>query len=138
MDDLSLFCCQNTACSAYGKRNAANLSVCAKYGRNQQRRLLYCRICKARFSERKGTVFFRSRLPNQKVISILEHLGEGVGMRKTARLVRIQVNTTIRYAKLAGQHAKDLHDEIVAVSPSDQRAANGRKMGFRRQKTEKL
>jgi hypothetical protein len=42
---------------------------------------------------------------------------EGVGMRKTGRLVGVKEDTVIRYARRAGAHAKQLHDEFVAFSP---------------------
>ena len=67
MDDLSRFCCQNTECQDYGKRGGENLSVCARYGPNKQKRMLRCRTCKARFSERKGTPLFGANLPEEKV-----------------------------------------------------------------------
>jgi hypothetical protein len=63
-DDLSRFCCQNDDCADYGQRGQGNLTVCMRYG-PQQRRLLYCKTCKARFSERKGTPLFDSRLPEE-------------------------------------------------------------------------
>jgi hypothetical protein len=50
-DDLARFCCLNPACSTYSERDAGNLTVCARYGPHR-RRLLYCRSCKYRFSER--------------------------------------------------------------------------------------
>jgi len=53
---LSKFCCQNKKCPDYGKRNANNLSVCGRFGKNNHIRLLYCRTCKNRFSERKDRV----------------------------------------------------------------------------------
>ncbi len=134
--DLSGFCCQSPSCPDYGRRGAGNLSVCDRVGKYKQYRLLYCRTCKARFSERKGTVFFRSPLPPGKVVSILEHVQEGVGMRKTGRLVGVKEDTVIRYAKLAGDHARALHDEAVAFSPSDQRVAAGREVELRRQEGE--
>ena len=115
MDDLSRFCCQNSSCNDYGKRGSKNLTVS---DRSRRYRTLRCRTCKARFSERKGTVFFASRLPQEKVVSILEHVGEGVGRRKTGRLVGVKDETVIRYAHRAGDHAQALHDELVAVSPS--------------------
>ncbi len=40
-------------------------------------------------------------------------------MRQTSRLVGVNKNTVVRLAVVAGQHAKDVHDEIVAFSPSD-------------------
>lgn len=119
MDELSRFCCQNPACPEYGRRDAGNLSVCAVYGKEKQSRLLYCKRCKARFSEYKGTPLFRSRLPREKLVSVLDHLQEGCGVRKTGRLTGVSRVAVTRYSQLAGAHAKALHDELVAFSPSD-------------------
>ena len=138
MDDLTRFCCHNTECPNYGNRGAGNLSVCDHYGPNKQRRVLRCATCKARFSERKGTPLFLARLPEKDIVSILAHIDEGCGVRKTGRLVGVNKNTVVRYSKLAGEHAKDLHDELVAFSPSDTRGTVRRKMGVRRQKGEEL
>jgi transposase-like protein len=89
-----------------------------RYG-PQQRRLLRCRTCKARFSERKGTPLFGAQLPEDKVVAVLEHIAEGVGVRKTGRLVGVNKNTVVRYCLLAGDHARQLHDQFVAFSPGD-------------------
>jgi hypothetical protein len=48
MEDLARFCCQNSACAAYGRRNAGNLTVCGRFGKGRRIRLLYCRTCKKR------------------------------------------------------------------------------------------
>ena len=117
MDELAQFCCQNEQCPDYGKRGHGNLSVSDRYGRNKERRVLYCRSCKARFSERKGTPLFGSQLTEEKALSIFEHLAERNGVRATARLVTVNRNTVVRYARLAGGHARQLHDELVAFSP---------------------
>jgi hypothetical protein len=136
MDDLSRFCCVNSKCADHGKRAAGNLVVCGQSGATC--RLLRCRGCGSRFSERKGTVFFRSHLTEKKVVSILEHVNEGVGMRKTGRLERVKEDTVIRYARLAGTHAKDLHDELVAFSPGDPGGADGREVVLRPEKGKAL
>jgi hypothetical protein len=138
MDDLARFCCQNTACPDHGKRDAGNLSVCDRYGPNKERRMLYCATCKARFSERKGTPLFGARLPEKDIVSILAHIGEGCGVRKTGRLIGVNKNTVVRYSLLAGRHAKDLHDELVAFSPADARGSVRRKMGLRGQEGKAL
>jgi transposase-like protein len=137
MDDLSMFCCQDHDCSDYGKRGHGNLTVCGRYG-PQRRRLLYCKSCKARFSERKGTPLFDTRLPEATVIAILAHIAEGCGVRKTSRLVGVSKDTVVRFSVLAGRHAQELHDELVAFSPSDQGGPVRRKMGLRRQKGKAL
>jgi hypothetical protein len=138
MDDLSGFCCQNAECSDYGKRGLGNLRVYMRYGVEKKRRLLYCRTCKSRFSERKGTPLFDTRLPEQKAVSLLAHIAEGCGVRKTGRLVGVNKDTVTRYSLRAGRHAQQLHDELVAFSPGDSRGPVRRKVGFRREKGTKL
>jgi transposase-like protein len=118
MNDLRAFCCQNSACPDHGKRGHGNLTVTARYGKDQ-RRVLRCTTCKARFSERKGTPLFGARLPRDKAVGLLRHLADGCGVRQTGRLVGVSKNTAARYALLAGRHAQRLHDELVAFSPSD-------------------
>jgi transposase-like protein len=123
-EDLSRFCCVNRDCPDYGKRGAGNLTVPLRYGA-QQRRLLRCRTCKARFSERKGTPLFDSRLPAAKALAVLRHLAEGCGARQTGRLVGVDKDTVARYGLRAGGHAAQLHDELVAFSPPDDEGAAG-------------
>ena len=121
MDDLSHFCCHNPACAGYGLRGWDNLRVGFRYGK-QRRRLLVCRTCQARFSERKGTALFATRLPQDKATAVCQHLQEGCGVRQTGRLVGVDKDTVGRYALKAGGHARDTHDEVVAFSPSDARS----------------
>jgi IS1 family transposase/transposase-like protein len=117
MDDLARFCCQNSRCPDFGRRNAGNLTVTGRLGKSRQFRLLYCRSCRARFSERKGTPLYRAHLPEDKVASILEHIREGCGVLKTARLVKVHPDTVSRYGRTAGQHSRTAHDELVAHTP---------------------
>jgi LacI family transcriptional regulator len=116
-EDLSRFCCQNAECPDHGERGAGNLTVCGRYGNQKQHRLLYCRTCRYRFSERRGTPLFGSQLTEAQAVSIFEHLADRNGVRATARLVKVNRNTVVRYARLAGGHARQLHDELVAFSP---------------------
>jgi hypothetical protein len=117
MDDLSRFCCLNSRCPDFGRRGAGNLTVTGRLGKSRQYRLLYGRSCRARFSERKGTPLYRAHVPEGKVISILEHVTEGCGVLKTARLVKVHPDTVSRYIRAAGAQARAAHDELVARSP---------------------
>jgi LacI family transcriptional regulator len=119
MDDLSRFCCPNSECPEHGKRGAGNLTVSHRYGPGKSKRMLRCRTCKSRFSERKGTPLFGSHLSTEKAISVLQHIAEGNGVRKTGRLVGVNRETVARYGRKVGAHAVGLHDELVAASPSD-------------------
>ena len=119
MDDLSTFCCLNSQCSDRGRRDAGNLHVVDRYGPNKSRRLLPCRTCKARFSERKGTSLFQSCLPEGKADEVLQHVQEGCGVRQTGRLCHVSRGTVARLSLKAGSHAQGVHDQKVAFSPSD-------------------
>lgn len=119
MDDLQHFCCQNPDCPDYGQRGLGNLRVAFRYGTAQRRRYLACRTCQHRFSERQGTALFDCRLPEAQAVSVLAHLQEGVGIRKTSRLTGVNKNTVVRLARQAGRQAQHLHDELVAFSPAD-------------------
>jgi transposase-like protein len=119
MDDLKIFACQNPECSDYSQRGLDNLRVCFRNGPNQSRRVLACRTCQQRFSERKGTPLYRCKLAADKALAVLQHLQESCGVRQTSRLAGVNKNTVIRLAVVAGHHARDVHDEVVAFSPSD-------------------
>lgn len=121
MDDLARFCCLNPGCRDRGRHGGGNLRVHSRYGPQKQYRILQCRTCGRRASERRGTPLFRSHLPEEKAISLLEHLGEGCGVRETGRLVKVHRDTVMRYGRLAGRHAHGAHDELVAFSPGDPR-----------------
>jgi transposase-like protein len=119
MDDLKTFCCQNPDCPDYGQRGRDNLRVCFRNGPNKERRVLACRTCQKRFSERQGTPLYRCKLSEEKALSVLQHLQESCGVRQTGRLVGVHRNTVTRLALVAGTHAHQVHDDLVAFSPSD-------------------
>jgi transposase-like protein len=81
--------------------------------------MVCCRTCKRSYSERKGTAFERSQLPPDKVVSVLQHIREGNGIRATSRLTGVSRDTISRYVALAGEQSKNLHDDLVAFSPSN-------------------
>ena len=138
MADLEPFCCLNLACPDHGKRGHGNLTVTSRYGPGKTRRMLRCGTCKVRFSERKGTPLFKARLATTTATAVLAHVAEGIGTRKTARLTGVHPDTVARYTRLAGDHAEQLHDQLVAFSPEDQRGPVRREVGVRRQKAEEL
>jgi transposase-like protein len=81
--------------------------------------MVHYRTCKRCFSERKGTVLEHARWTDDKALAILKHIQEGCGTRAIGRLVDVDKNTVTRYLALAGAHAEQLHDELVALSPPD-------------------
>ena len=121
MDDLSRFCCLNSDCPEHGERGGGNLTVAGRYGTATARSACSAAAPAARFSERKGTPLFRSHLPPEKVAAVLEHVAEGCGVRQTGRLVGVHRDTVARYSRMAGRACRAAHDELVALSPPDDR-----------------
>lgn len=117
MSSIEQLCCQNSDCPDAGLRGQGNLVFRGYSGKSGRIRMVHCRTCKTRFSERKGTVLERARLPEDKALAILKHIQEGCGTRATGRLVDVDKNTVTRYLAVAGTHAAKLHDELVALSP---------------------
>jgi transposase-like protein len=111
---LSAFCCQNPQCSDVGKKGAGNLSQHSWVDRTTKRiRNLRCRTCRKEFSERKGTPWYRAQLAETTAVAIAQHLAEGDGIRKTARLLGTHHETVIRWNRKLGEHGKALHEERV-------------------------
>jgi hypothetical protein len=113
------FFCHNSDCPDHGRRAQGNVYCRGWSGRNKQIRMVYCRTCKRSYSERKGTALERSQLPPDKVVSVLDHLREGCTIRATSRLTGVSRDTISRRLARAGEQSKNLHDELVAFSPSD-------------------
>ena len=104
--------CMGSKCPQRGVKGAGNVILRRTYGPDSIR-FLNCRLCKAQFSERRGTPLFDLRLPKAKIIDVVKHLAEGIGGRKTARLTGVSRDSVGRIVKLVGKHAKAIHDELV-------------------------
>jgi len=117
MHPIEHFFCPNPDCPHCGVRDHGNLYFRGYSGHARRIRMVFCRTCKAHFSERKGTPLEGGRLDTDKAIAVLQHLQEGCGTRATARLVGVCPNTVTRYARQAGTHARAAHDELVGFSP---------------------
>lgn len=131
---IETFCCQNPNCPDFGKRCKGNLSFSGWSGSCKLIRMIRCKTCKTRFSERKGTVFWESRLSLEKAISLLDHIREGCGTRATGRLLHLCKDTVTRYLRLSGAHAEKIHDELVSFSPSHEGGSTRREMVLRGKK----
>ena len=110
--DVSDLCCVNSQCPDYGKRGAGNL-ICRKLFGKERWRFLRCRICRAEFSERKGTPLFGVKMPTTKALNVLEHIADGCGVRQTSRLTRVSQGAVLRMIERAGRHARRTHHELA-------------------------
>ena len=116
---IEQFFCHNSDCPDHGKRGHGNVYFRGWSRRDKQIRMVYCRTCKKSYSQRKGTALERSQLPTDVVVSVMDHLREGCGVRATSRLTGVSRDAVSRHLARAGGQAKLLHEELVDFSPSD-------------------
>lgn len=111
--DWSAFACPNPDCPHYGRRGGTNLHPHGWSSKPRNIRCLRCATCGKSFSQRAGTPLYRTQLPEEKVLQVAQHLVEGTGMRATGRLCGVSLNTVLRLARRAGDHAQQFHDRMV-------------------------
>lgn len=110
--DLDTLACVNPACHRCRLTGQGNLTVRKVYGQ-ESIRLLRCRTCGEEFSARRGTALFNTKITETKAEDVIDHLGEGCGVRATARLNKVAKETAGRLLRMAGRHAERLHDQRV-------------------------
>ena len=110
---LESLACVEPDCKLYGQPGQGNLTVRKVYGKHDKIRFLRCSACQAEFSERKNTALWNCKIPEEKAVSVTEHLSEGNSIKGTARLVRVDPSTVRRLNKRSGQHGEQYHDEKV-------------------------
>jgi transposase-like protein len=106
MTDVKNAFCPNADCKDYGLQNHCNIAIRGKYGKNKDKDLLYCRTCGKRFASTRATAFFGLHLSDDKIVQIIHHAAEGVGVRATSRLLDINKNTVNRVILRAGEHCE--------------------------------
>ena len=121
-EDLSRFCCQNPDCPDYGQRGHGNLTVCGHYGKAQQHPA-------ALLPHLQGPLL---RAEGHPAVPLRVAAGEGprpwsstsptaTGCGPPLGWSACTATPVVRYSRLLGEHARRLHDELVAFSPADPR-----------------
>ena len=91
--DLDTLACVNPECHQFRLAGQDNLTVRKVYGQDRIR-LLRCRTCGEEFSEWRGTALFNTKIGEEQAASVIDHLGEGCGVRATAHLERFAIACT--------------------------------------------
>ncbi len=110
--DLSENFCPNPECENYGVRDAGNITTSTTFDK-QRIRLLRCKICNKRFSERHHTVYSGLRLEEQTITDILSCLAEGVSIRGCARIKGVSKDTVQRILERTRVHCQKVLTELL-------------------------
>ena len=92
------FFCPNESCADYGKKRLGNIIVYDRYGR-VRRKLLKCRTCNSKFSERRSTFFFGLHTEERKIREVILYLLEGKSFREAAVAAELDKDTVQRIWK---------------------------------------
>lgn len=92
---LAKIYCPNRRCIDYRKKGIKNISVIDRYGKSRYR-LLRCKTCGFRFSERRWTIFFGLHTDEGTIKETLISLLGGKSIRKTAEEVGLDKDTVQR------------------------------------------
>ncbi len=92
------FFCPNKYCDYHGKKGLGNIIVHYTYGRDQ-RKLLRCKTCNSKFSERRETLFYRMHTKETKIKEVINYLLGGMSYREAATAASVDKDTVQRIWK---------------------------------------
>jgi hypothetical protein len=106
------FFCPNEGCPDYGKRGMGNITLYNRYGRDN-RRLLKCRTCNFKFSERRNTFFFGLHTKESKIKEVIMYLLDGKSFREAAADAGIDKDTVLRIWKRFVAYCEESMDGLL-------------------------
>jgi thermostable 8-oxoguanine DNA glycosylase len=109
---LDDFFCPNESCGDYGKRGLGNIVIYDRYGKDR-RKLLKCKTCNFRFSERRSTFFFGLHTKEFKIREVIRHLLEGMSFREAAIASGLDKDTVHRIWKKFVLYCEESMDSLL-------------------------
>jgi transposase-like protein len=106
--------CPGETCPDYGKRQSDQQHHIIKYGKTKAGRQRYkCQTCGATFTETKGMIFCRRRMPEDEIIDTLALIAEGNRISSLVRAKGHKEDTIIDWIHEAGQHAEAIEAVLL-------------------------
>lgn len=107
-----LLWCHNRECPELEKPGGDNIRFVRRYGKEPSQLLFKCRSCRKTFSLRRGTPLFGLQMPDETFYRTVTCLGEGCGVRTTARIMGMKPDTVMEVCDRMGRHVERLfnHD----------------------------
>jgi transposase-like protein len=110
--NLSDFFCPNESCGDHGKRGLGNIVVYDLYGKDR-RKLLKCKTCNLKFSERRSTFFFGLHTNESKIKEVIIHLLEGMSFREAAIASDLDKDTVNRIWRRFMLYCEESMDSLL-------------------------
>lgn len=107
MDPESVFC-PNMACHARGQKGKGNIWI-----HSQKEKRYICTECNKTFVETKGTIFYRRRLPHERIVQIVTLLAYGCPRQAIVAAFEVDERTVQSLERGTGEHCQDVHEHLV-------------------------
>jgi IS1 family transposase len=101
--DTSVHYCPNTDCSYYGWLGLRNI-ISNGHPNGGNWRQLQCVVCEKYFMETIGTIFYGNRTAPETIWMALSAMAEGLSIRSTARVFRVDKDTVQHWLNQASEH----------------------------------
>ncbi len=107
--------CPNKQCKLFGQKGKGNVVSNGTYRTQStgKARLFLCRACGKAFSSRTGTAFFGLKTPKKKVLLALRLIAEGLGLRGTARVLEVKLDTVRGWVAVAAKHCDETSKMLI-------------------------
>lgn len=106
--------CSNEKCPHYGIAGKGNIYATTTYRAGKRtRKMLRCRTCGARFSERRNTPLFYLHTKQDTIEKIVKALAEGNSIRATGRIMDIDKNTICRILDRVATHCEKISAYLI-------------------------
>lgn len=109
---LKDFFCPNETCLDHGKKGLGNIVIYDTYGKNR-RKLLKCKTCNFKFSERRSSLFFGFHTKETKIKEVIFYLLEGMSYREAATASNLDKDTVQRIWKRFLLYCEDAMDSLL-------------------------
>ena len=113
MLEIDFIYCPRKGCKDYGLRGNGNIGIRGNYGKNKNRKLLYCRTCGKRFAASTATAFYRLHLSEDIIRQIMLRAAEGDGVQSTARSLNIDKGIVHRVILRAGEQCESVLSNLL-------------------------
>lgn len=110
--NVDSFFCPNETCSDHKIKGLGNIFIIDRYGKDR-RRLLKCKTCNFRFSERRNTVYFGLHTQESKIREVILYLLKGMSFRDAAFASDLDKDTVQRIWKRLLEYCEESVDSLL-------------------------
>lgn len=105
--------CPEPSCRLFNQPGQGNLRHRSWTGKNKEIERIICQVCGREFSERRGTLMEKTKLPEEKVTRLLKCQRWGVCDEGTADICEVDIKTVHRFQRVAFARAQEHHEQVV-------------------------